>query len=302
MTTKQADTDVRIALTPSPDAPAAKSLQQRAAAMVVVDKRSHEGALEFIRAGKQLKRQIEDHWSKITRGVDDLKKTLLNLKRADLEPVEAALAHAERVTLAYVEAERRRQREEEERQRRDAEEAARVEREAQIALQEAEAARLEDESPSLSKREQVFVDTFLRLGAGISAILPAATKAGYVNPEQAAAKLMKSAKVLEAISSAQQAATLREQAKVQAAAPIVVAPVTVASELGKVAGTSMRTTYRAEVVDLDAFIEAYKAGKISKEAMVVDTVFLNRQATQMKELFEKGFPGCRLVKNTTIAG
>ena len=89
---------VQLDIQPSPDAGEAITLRQQATQIVIVDKASHTRALEFTRGAKQLKRKIEDHWMRITRNVDDLKRNLLDLKRADLEPVEAALGEIGRAS------------------------------------------------------------------------------------------------------------------------------------------------------------------------------------------------------------
>lgn len=124
-----------VSLDPSPDAPAGARLALQALDLVVVDVRGHANALEFLRGAKTLRRRIEDHWSTITRNVDELKRRLLDLKRADLKPVEDAIATATRAALDYEAAERARVEAEQARRRREAEAVARAAREAELQAQ-----------------------------------------------------------------------------------------------------------------------------------------------------------------------
>ena len=154
-----------VDIAPSPDAGEAITLRQQAAMIVIDDRASHTQALEFVRGAKQLKRKIEDHWVRITRNVDDLKRNLLDLKRADLEPVEMALTQIDGRIVDYVNAEQRRQREEEDRQRKANEAQARLDRERELARQEQEAADLEAQSPTLSAREAEYCRVVMAGGA-----------------------------------------------------------------------------------------------------------------------------------------
>lgn len=56
--------------------------------------------------------------------------------------------------------------------------------------------------------------------------------------------------------------------------------------------------YKAEVVDLAAFIQGIISGKIPKEAVMPNMVFLNKQAQAFKT--DPGYPGVRIVEDTTI--
>lgn len=288
---------VSVDIAPSPDAGEAITLRQQAAMIVVDDKASHTEALEFIRGAKQLKRKIEDHWSRITRSVDNLKRDLLDLKRADLEPVELAIASLDTRVVAYVTAEQRRIRAEEDRQRRANEEQARKDRERELARQEQEALDLEAQSPALSARETVFVSQMI-LG---SAPDRAAEFAGYKGSVNQANKLMATQKIVDAIATGRAAREIRQQAEAVKAQPLTVAAPAVESNLGRAAGTRMVTSYSCEVVDLNALIGAVLQGG-DRRALTADTVYLNKQAVMLKDSFESVFPGCRLVKRTTVAG
>ena len=293
-----------ISLSPSPEAPQGLTLRHQASQLAVIDKASHERGLEFLKGAKQLQRKITDHWANITRSVDDLKRNLLNLKKADLEPVEAAIAHAEKTIVGYVNAERQRQQAEQDRLRKEAEDQARTDREAALAAAEVEAQRLEAASDDLSAREQTFVDGLLD---GLSAAT-AAENAGYKNPAQTAERLVRTPKILAAYAAAQSAKAIREQAAITAETPLTVAVEAAPSQLGKVVGTSLRTTYSCEIVDAKKLYEAFRKEELGPLgnllALVPDETFLNSQAKQIKdaELFAAAYPGCKLVTRQGIAG
>jgi len=284
---------VQLDIQPSPDAGEAITLRQQATQIVIVDKASHTRALEFTRGAKQLKRKIEDHWMRITRNVDDL-------KRADLEPVEAALAQIDGRIVDYVNAEQRRQREEEDRQRRENEARARQDRERELADQEAEAARIEAQTETLSAREEVFVNAIVT-----HHFLPsrAAERAGYKNPIPTSVKLLATPKIADAIASRKAAAEIRQQAEAVKQQPLAVTAPNVESNLGRAAGTRMVTSYSCEPdVDLDALFQAAILNPDLRRAFSANTVYLNQQARALRESFESVFPGCRLHKSTTVAG
>lgn len=288
-----------IELTPSPDAGEAITLKQQASMIFVDSKETHTEALEFSRGAKQLKRKIEDHWSRITRNVDDLKRNLLDLKRRDLEPLDFAISLLNDRIVTYVEAEQRRQREQADRDRVAREEQARKDREAELARQEEEALRIEAASPKLSSREELFVTGFVLDGDGKKA----ATIAKYQNPADTAKKLLATPKIVQAIEARRVAEAIRTQATEIRRQPVVAAPAPkVESQLGKVAGTKMMTTYAAEVYDLDALITAVSLNESLRPALQANTVHLNKQAGMLRESFEACYPGVRLIKRTTVAG
>ncbi len=295
-----ATTQMVIDLTPSPEAQQGLTLRQQATALVVRDKDTHRGALEFIRGAKQLKRTIEEHWSRITRVIDNTKRDLLDLKRRDVEPVEEALRIAEGVTVAYQQAEDRRVREEQDRLRRQEEERARQQRERELAEQEARAEALERDSPDLSNREQIFVEAYVD---GLTD-RDAAVRAAFKNPKAAALRLLATQKIVDAISAKREAIAIREQAAAKKASPLDVNHVaTVQRETSHVAGTRTTMTYGCEeVYDKAALYRAIVAGDVSWDAVQPNPVYLNDQARKLKDLFEASYPGCRLRKKAGIAG
>lgn len=298
---------VAIDLKPSPDAGDGVMLRQQAAMIVVDSKETHTEALEIIRGAKQLKRKIEDHWMRITRNVDDLKRNLLDLKRRDLEPVEMAIAKLNDGIVQFVEGEQRRQREVAERDRLAREEQARKDREVELARQEQEALDLEAQSPTLSDREKQFALVWIALGPQgtptLAQAVGVAKRLGYKNPSDTAQKLLATPKILDYVASQRAAAALREQSEAVRRQPVVAAPAArVESQLGKVAGTKMMTTYAAEVYDLDELITAVGLNPSLRKALTANTVFLNKEAGQLKESFEACYPGCKLIKRTTVVG
>jgi len=288
-----------IELTPSPDAGEAITIRQQASMILVEDKASHVEALEFLRGAKQLKRKIEDHWSRITRNVDDLKRNLLDLKRRDLEPLEVGIELLNTRVVAYVEAEKRREQEQADKDRREREDKARRDRELELAKQEEEALRVEASSPKLSAREELFVENYMRHGRAKEA----AMVAGFQNPAKTSAKLLETQKIIDAIEAKRVAEAIRTQASEIRRQPVVAAPAAkVESNLGKVAGTKMMTTYAAEVYDLDALITAVGLNPSLRPALAANLVHLNKQAGMLRESFEACYPGVRLIKRSTVAG
>ena len=287
---------LEITLLPSPEA--AEGIALRATTMLdVVDKESHELALNDLRRAKQIKRRIEEHWSRIKRNVDDLKRNLLDLERKDLEPVVAFIAARERQALDYQNGEARRVREEEDRRRRIAEEQARNDREALLRKMEAEALKAEASSPNLSPREQVFVDV---VSSGTNWDL-AAKQVGYKDPS-AGDRLMHTPKIIAAIESQRKARQIREQQQAERDRPLDVVTKEVVRQTAKVIGTRNTVTYSARVDDIGKVWAAVTDGKISREVFLCNEVWLNQQARQLKEAFEQVFPGCTLIKKEGIAG
>lgn len=291
---------IAIDISPSVEAGEALTLRQQATALVVTNKATHTNALEFIRGAKQLKRKIETHWSNITRSVDDLKKNLLTLKRQDLEPVDEAIAQAERVSLGYEQAENARAQAEADRNRIAAEEKAARERAAELDRLEQQALKAEAGSSDLSPRERVFVTHFLTWGNGSKA----ASVAGFKDAEKRGTLLLTMPKIQEAIRAQREAELIRQQATAKREQPLDVQTKQVESRLGKAAGVSTRTTYSCDPDDLDLekLVAAIVAGSVEYGAIEPDLVFLNRQAVALKESFEAAYPGCKLVKKSGIAG
>lgn len=291
-----------IDLKPAPEAGQAATLLEQASRMIVRDKVTHTTALEFVRGAKQLKRAITDHWMRITRSIDDLKRNMLTLKNQDLEPVDTAIARAESVILTYENAERERVRLEEERQRRENERRERERREREQQQLEQQALEAESSSADLSDREVEFVRAYVHgIGSmGLGGV--SATRAGYKNADAQAARLLSTDKILKAIKGLRESIELRDAMRVAKQAPVNVSAPKVESNLGKAAGVRTTVHYGGECLDFDALFEAVAAGRAPRSVLMVNGPELNAEARALKESFEQAFPGCRLIKKQGLAG
>lgn len=292
---------VALDITPAPEASQALQLRDQARGLRIVDKATHAEGREFLRGAKQLKRAIEEHWSRITRQVDEMKRNLLKLKAEDVDPVDEAIRIAMEPVLAYEDAEDRRVKLEEDRRRRAAEEQARKIREDELRQEEEEAQRIERDSPILSKREQAFVD-YMVIGDPDPAI--AARAAGFKDPKNDGPSLMKRQKVQDAIHAKRTANAIRTQAEAKREQPLEYRTERVEKQTARVAGTSRRAYYSAAIDHADKLIDAVIAGQSPREAVIPSQTYLNDQATQLKDAaaFAAAFPGCRLIKRDSIGG
>lgn len=84
----------------------------------------------------------------------------------------------------------------------------------------------------------------------------------------------------------------RAQALEQAADEVLSTPPPVAAP-PKAEGISTRTTYSAEVTDIDALIAAVAAGTVPRETLQVNQKFLNQMARALKQ--NLAYPGVRVV-------
>lgn len=290
--------NLTVSLTPSPEAAQGQDLLYQATKLVVVDKASHEACRQFTKDVKALKRTVEAHYDRIKRPLTDAKNTVLKMEKEHLAPLDQAIRVAERLDIDWVNAERERAELEAARQREENERIAREQRAADLAKAEAEAEALEATAADLSEREQIFVEQFVATNDS----LKAARRSGYKNPESAAARLLGSKKIVAAIEAHRAALVLRLQAEAVERQPLDVAPVVVETAVASVAGTSLRTYYSCGEVDLLKLAQAVVAGKVSVLALSPNTVFLNKQASALKDLFPQAFPGCQLAKKQGISG
>lgn len=289
---------MQIDVAPAPEAGEAMTLREQATALVIEDRPSHTRGLEFVRGAKQLKRKIEEHWSRITRSVDDLKKNLLDLKRQDLEPVEAAIRIADVACVDYQTRQEARERAEQDRIRRENEQRAQTERDRQLAEQEARALKLEESSTTLSARELAFVDLIIQeMGPS-----EAAKRVGYQDPSRRGIALINNPKIMDAVYAKRQAIELRKQTAATKAAPLDYQVPKVASEVAKVSGTRTVTYYSCAIDHPDKLFAALIAGTVPADTYIPNQSELNRKASDLKDTFEAAYPGCRLVRRTSIAG
>lgn len=105
-------------------------------------------------------------------------------------------------------------------------------------------------------------------------------------------RLERQAAAAEAKGRAEKAEALRTTAAA-VVAPIlpVVTP--------KISGVSVRTSFKAQVVDLPALVKGIAAGIVPINAICADMAFLNNQARAMKETLN--YPGVKVVEEQAIA-
>jgi hypothetical protein len=292
--------EIRIDLSPSPEAPQGLALRTRAEELEVVDKQTHEDCLLFLRGAKQVKRTIEDRWTRVKRSLDSFKRDIMDQERREIEPVDDAIRMATNEAMAYKEKEDRRVREEQDRLRREEEEKARIRRERDLADAEAAALKAEKDSPILSARERDFVDTY---AYGNNSAEVSARHAGFKNPADAARRLLDTPKIQDAIHATQKAAEIRRQAEATRQRPLDVKTHTVTSQVAKVAGVRNTTNYSCDpIIDEAKLRAAYLAGEVDPRCFTPNLVFLNDAARQLTTEFPAAYPGCSLLKKTGIAG
>lgn len=285
-----------------------------------------EGVQLFIKKTTEQKKAAEAHWA-ITTTVHGFHRRLTARRAIATDAIEKANTIANQLHNAYVAAEQRRVAEENERRRREAEAAEQKRRDEEAARAAAEAERIEAEAPTLSRREEAFVNYFYGSPVGtpkqaLDSAERAARLAGYRDPAKAAAQLVVAQKVIDALKARQAAEEIRQQQRAKAAAPV---HVDVVQEAPRVAGVvSPRTRWGAEVLDAqrltDAiFIEfgaavAALVGKpvedsviatmlqhhhpsIPRDVLAVDESAVRKYGESLHELIDR-WPGVRHTKST----
>jgi hypothetical protein len=203
----------------------------------------------------------------------------------------------------WTESERRRVDRENEERRIAAEKKAQQERDEELARSEAAALKAEQDSPTLSAREQAFVDHHF-IGAFQGNAAAQARNAGYKDPAVAAARLLGMSKIQQALQAKQKAAEIRKQAEAVKAAPLDVQAETVRPNIGRASGATDRTTHGA-VCDTPAdearLIDAVLRGGlgIPTDVLMVNPVKLNEYGRSMRELVNR-WPGVRYTKKTGV--
>jgi hypothetical protein len=308
-------TTANLDISRAPERGQALELANQLRAIVVTDKASHARALEMIRAGKEIKRKMTSHWQRITRSIDDLKRTMFGFRDDDIGPLDLGLVAAEGVVLRYENAEKERVRRREEEDRLARERKALEDRNRELEAAEDRALELEQQSEGLSARELWFVEKVYSNGLELAnptatdlrAMIRIATDAGYKkNVDVEVARLLRSKKILVAIEAKKDAAAIREQAEAKRQQPIHVVdtpPVEAQVAQGRGLPTT-RTYYSAEVFDANQLREAFLNGKVDPQALIPNEVYLNAQARAAKsaEIFERAFPGVRLKSRQGLAG
>lgn len=272
------------------------------------DAASDEKIQVFIRTVSTEIAGAEDHWS-ITTAVHGLHRMLTaargrvtgkDSKGNPTGMLDQAKQLAQNLHNRYVEDAKRKAREEEDRLNREAEDRARQDREAELKRLEEEAVKAEAASPELSERERSFVD-LVAFGRNSS---DAARSAGYKNPDEQAARLLKTPKIVKAIDAKRQAAKIREQASATQAMPVQVEKAVVQPDVTRAAGAHDRTTHGAEITDEQALIVAVldpmtrtRLG-IPADIVMINPTKVNEYGKSLKELINT-WPGVRHTKKTS---
>jgi len=133
----------------------------------------------------------------------------------------------------------------------------------------------------------------------LAARLVAAVLAGYKDSLKSAARLMSLGKITSAINGLKDAEAIRRQAVAvsqEPAIPFVNAPVR--PNIQKASGARERTTWSADITDLQALHEAALRGEVPPDVLMVDVARVNRYATELRELINT-WPGVQARKTTT---
>lgn len=269
-----------------------KRLEAHAKALAPPTTREEDEAVQaHIRASNAHIKAVEAHWS-ITTVFHGLHRKLTAGRARGTDPATSSASIAQRLHNRYVEEAERKARLEQDRIRREAEEQARRDREAELARLEAEALKAEEESADLSERERLFVDMVAREFSGHTA----AKSAGYKNPDQAAAKLLGTAKIQDALKAKRDAAAIRQQATAVQAAPLVVEVEEVKPDISRGGGYD-KAPWKATVTDERLLIEAILGGKhgIPTDILTVKQTKINDYAKALGDLMNR-WPGVSVAR------
>lgn len=249
----------------------------------------------FIKDANTDRKVIENHWE-ITAIVSRFHRRLCQVRDRGTKPLVEASDIANRLHNAYADAERRRAAAEQDRIRREAEENERRRRDEEQAALEAAALKAEESAPTLSEREQAFVDLVV---AGVVAS-QAAYRVGYKDTTRGI-KMLELPKIKAAIKAKRDAAAIREQAAARKEEPLDVQVDTVAPNIIKAAGATERTTWAGEILDAAATVEAFRQGKhgIPGDLFTIDPVKLNEYARSLQTALDR-WPGVRAKKTTRV--
>lgn len=250
----------------------------------------------FIKAANSDKKAIDAHWE-ITTLVHRFHKRLVGRRSIGTTALEQAAQIGNDLHNRYVAAEKRRSQEEEERRRLAAEEDARLSRQRELDRLEQDALAREAASPSLSDREQMFVDLYV---STVNA-QQSAQRAGYKDALKTSAKLMAMEKIAQAITAKQEAAAIRQQAVQVKHLPLEVEDVQVRPDIQKASNTSDRTTWTGEIYNEAEFIEAILSRRhgIPTDLLTIKPTVLNEYARSMHEALDR-WPGVRAKKTTRV--
>lgn len=281
----------------------AAELEQKAKNLVMAantlkpptDAASDQIVVNLLQRSNDGKKVAEEHWHPITSVVWNFHRWLTGRRKPTLDAHDEVVRIAQPLHNGWVAKEKRRVEQEAENARRENERAAQAERDRELQRLEDEALKLEASSEALSEREQRYVEL---VAYGLNSPVTSARSAGYRNPEQTAAKLGASAKIIAAIKGKQDAAALRRQGEARAAQPLEVESVRTA-KLNVATGARDTATWSGEITDEAATIEAFRSGKhgIPGDLFQINPVKLNEYAKSLHERLDL-WPGVKHKRTT----
>ncbi len=258
---------------------------------------------KFIKENTTARQIAEKHWE-VTTLVSAFHRRLTAARARTVEKHTQAGSIATNLHNRYVDDEKRRVAAETERRRVEEEQRAAAERQAELDRLEAAAVQAEEHAPTLSAREQKFVDAYTsNVAQWRNDGKRCAQLAGFTgNLVAVSARLLSLPKIQQAIAAATRANEIREQKAAVAATPVDVQPIeTIKPNISRSAGVHDFVTHGAELLDAAALIEAVFAGKygIPRDVLKVDESKLNSYGKEYKELVNR-WPGVKYTKKTGV--
>jgi len=238
----------------------------------------------------------EDHAEPFASALFKMHRMVTAARAEVVKPLQQSIDIKQALHNAYTTEQRRIARELEEKLRRQAEDEARERQRQELAELERQAIAREEASADLSDRERKFVDQMVRVNNATQA----ATIAGYKDPLKNAARLMSLGKITSAINGLKDAEAIRKQALAVSQEPVIpfVSTPAVRPNVSRASGARERTTWSAEVFDLDALHQACLRGECPPDLLMIDMSRLQRYAGELHELIDS-WPGVRSKKSVT---
>lgn len=242
---------------------------------------------QFIRTANSGENEITGHWENVCGAFFRVHRLLTSARNRAITAYSEASNIAQRHHNAYTAEQRRIARAAEDAARQAEEARRRAEQEQEAARLEADAVAAEEASPELSHRESTFVR------AVYHGMTPERAAQTWKDPKAAAARMMKSAKIQQALEAMKAADAMRQQANAVREQPVHVAVDRVAVDVKKV-GID-RKTVSAEVYDAAAFVAAAVGNPelhIPADTLTPSQTALNSYAKSLGEKINE-WPGVR---------
>lgn len=252
-----------------------------------------------LRADKMTRESIDSHWT-IAQAVSRFHKRLTGARERAGKLADEAAEINQALHNGYVREQQRIAREKEEKARRDEEARLRAEQEAEAARLDEEALKAEATSPTLSDREEAFVNGIINRGLSP---FEAAKAAQFKKPAAEADRLMASRKIQQALDAKKAAVAAREQAAATRDREVNVVVEKVRPNVSRVGGGFDRKTWSGVVDDEASFIAAVldpltrtKLG-IPADVLTINLPKLNEYARALHEKMN-AWPGVHADENT----